>query len=85
MVLSGSLFARKRPSSSHLNPFKLFALHSEAAYILAPKLWRKGTEVHYTCGRISPYSGRDCVKLLRSSYMGLYPHTYTPTGDRLVY
>jgi len=26
-----------------------------------------------TCGPISPYSGRDCVKSLRSSYTGLYP------------
>ena len=24
---------------------------------------------------ISSYSGRDCVKLLRSSFMGLYPQT----------
>ena len=26
----------------------------------------------HTCGPISPYSGRDCVKSLRSSYTGLY-------------
>ena len=28
-----------------------------------------------TCGPISPYSGRDCVKSLRSSYKGVYPQT----------
>ena len=27
------------------------------------------------CGPISPYSGRDCVKSLRSSYTGLYPRS----------
>ena len=31
------------------------------------------TGVRSTCGPISPYSGRDCVKSLRSSYTGLYP------------
>ena len=30
------------------------------------------------CGPISPYSGRDCVKSLRSSYTGLYPQTLPP-------
>ena len=30
---------------------------------------------HCTCGLISLYSGRVCVKSLRSSYMGLYPQT----------
>jgi len=29
--------------------------------------------VRRTCAPISPYSGRDCVKSLRSSYTGLYP------------
>ena len=31
--------------------------------------------VRSTCGPIYPYSGRDCVKSLRSSYTGLYPQT----------
>ena len=31
------------------------------------------TGVHSTCVPISPYSGRDCVKSLRSSYAELYP------------
>jgi len=35
------------------------------------------TEVHCTCGLISPYSGRDYVKSLRSSYLGLYPQNAT--------
>ena len=29
--------------------------------------------IHCTCGRISPGSGRDCAKSLRSCYTGLYP------------
>jgi len=32
-------------------------------------------EVQCTCGPVSPYSGRDCVKSLRSSYTRLYPQT----------
>jgi len=36
-------------------------------------------EVHCTCGLIPPYSGRDCVKSLRSSYMGLYPQSQQKT------
>jgi len=27
------------------------------------------------CGPVYPYSGRDCVKSLRSSYTGSYPQT----------
>ena len=30
------------------------------------------SRVHSTCGPISPYSGRDCVKSLRPSFTGLY-------------
>ena len=36
------------------------------------------TEVHCTCGLISPYSRRDCVKSLRSSYTGLHPPKRAP-------
>ena len=39
---------------------------------------------HCTCGLISPYSGRDCVKSLRSSYMGLYPQSFRETLDESV-
>jgi len=41
----------------------------------ASKVSLRRTEVHCTCGRISPYSGRDCVKSLQSSCMGLYPQS----------
>jgi len=40
------------------------------------QLLMTGRGVHCTCGHISPYSGRECVKLLRSSYTGLYPQSY---------
>ena len=33
-----------------------------------------------TCGPLSPYSGRDCVKSLRSSYTGLYRHSQHESG-----
>jgi len=36
-----------------------------------------------TCGPVSPYSGRDCVKSLRLSYTGLYPQTQ-PTSRPVV-
>ena len=47
-----------------------YTLHLQLHQLLreapaAPPVWRKG-------GLISPYSGRDCVKSLRSSYTGLY-------------
>ena len=34
--------------------------------------------VHCTCEFMSPCSGRDCVKSLRSFHMGLYPQTFLP-------
>ena len=34
--------------------------------------------VRSTGGPISPYSGRECVKLIRSSYTGLYPQSVRP-------
>ena len=43
------------------------------------------TEVYCTCGRISLYSGRDCVKSLRSSYMRSYPQTRQITGRGALY
>ena len=42
----------------------------------ASKASLRRTEVQITCGRISPFSGRDYVKSLRSSYMGLYPQSF---------
>ena len=39
----------------------------------ASKASLRRTGVRSTCGPISPYSGRDCVKSHRSSYTGLYP------------
>ena len=40
------------------------------------------TGIRSTCGPKSPYSGRDCVKSLRSSYTGLYPPSPTPRHKR---
>ena len=37
-----------------------------------------GTGVRSTFGPISPDSGRDCEKSLRSSYTGLYPQSHHP-------
>ena len=34
------------------------------------------TGVHCTCGPLSPCSGCDCVKSLRSSYIGQYPQSH---------
>ena len=39
------------------------------------------TGVYSTCGPISPCSGRDCVKSLRSSYKGLCPQTNLETRE----
>jgi len=39
----------------------------------ASKASLRRTGVHSTCRPMSPYSGRDCVKSLRSSYTGLHP------------
>jgi len=38
------------------------------------------TGVRSTCGPLSPYSGRDCVKSHRSSYTGLYPQNLMRRG-----
>jgi hypothetical protein len=51
--------------------FFLLALGIGHVFWSHPSLGRTG--VPCTCGLVSPYSGRDCVKSLRSSYMGLYP------------
>ena len=37
--------------------------------------------VHSMCGLISPGRGRDCIKSLRSSYVGLYPHRFGDWGS----
>ena len=42
----------------------------------AIKASTRRTGAYNTCGPIAPYSGRDCVKSLRSSYTGLYPQTF---------
>ena len=46
----------------------------------ASKASLRRTGVHCTYGLISPCSGHDCVKSLRSSYMGLYPQRGEPRG-----
>ena len=40
----------------------------------------KRTGIRSTCGPISPYSGRDCVKSLRASFTWLYPQNRGCTG-----
>ena len=39
---------------------------------------KEGNKEEVRPGPISPYSGRDCVKSLRSSYTGLYPQMRVP-------
>ena len=77
--------ARFWPSLSGKNPFNL-----SSRWEAARRPWRvplplpphpgveaplMRTGVRSTCGPISPHSGLDCVKSLRSSYTGLYPQT----------
>jgi len=42
---------------------------------IASKASLRRTGVRSTCGSTSPYSGRDCVKSLRSTYTGVCPQS----------
>ena len=67
-----ALYIRSTP----LNPFNLIPFRSGSGRL---RLWgyKSGVNLHDigTCGSVSPYSGRDCVKSLQSSYPGLLPQS----------
>ena len=62
-------------SGLRVQSFVVHCFFSNVYCVLCGGCPAKRTGVRSTCGPISPYSGRDCVKSLQSSYTGLYPQS----------